>query len=57
MSQAPFAVRKMRFGSMLGMKCEFEDTLWESLTDPYAKLAMGQTAEKLRAQYKRSDID
>ncbi|WKY02645.1 hypothetical protein Q1695_016145 [Nippostrongylus brasiliensis] len=59
MSQAPFAVRNMRFGSVLGMKYEFEDTLWESLTDPYAKLAMGQTAEKLGAQYKvsRSEAD
>nr|CDJ94513.1 Thiolase domain containing protein [Haemonchus contortus] len=59
MTQTPFAVRNIRFGTALGMKYEFEDMLWESLTDSYAKLAMGQTAEKLGAQYKvsRSDAD
>ncbi|VDP02368.1 unnamed protein product [Heligmosomoides polygyrus] len=57
MTQVPFAVRNIRFGTALGMKYEFEDTLWESLSDPYAKLAMGQTAEKLGAQYKVSRAD
>ncbi|VDO52292.1 unnamed protein product [Haemonchus placei] len=59
MTQTPFAVRNVRFGTALGMKYEFEDMLWESLTDSYAKLAMGQTAEKLGAQYKvsRNDAD
>ncbi|CAI4222290.1 unnamed protein product [Auanema sp. JU1783] len=59
MSQVPFAVRNIRFGTGLGQKYEFEDMLWESLSDPYCKLAMGQTAEKLGAQYKvtRADAD
>ncbi|CAD6193013.1 unnamed protein product [Caenorhabditis auriculariae] len=52
MSMVPFAVRNIRFGTALGQKYEFEDMLWDSLSDPYAKLAMGQTAEKLGAQYK-----
>ncbi|KAF1760124.1 hypothetical protein GCK72_008370 [Caenorhabditis remanei] len=52
MSMVPFAVRDIRFGTALGKKYEFEDMLWDSLSDPYAKLAMGQTAEKLGAQYK-----
>lgn len=54
MTQVPFAVRNIRFGTALGVKYEFEDMLWESLSDTYAKLAMGQTAEKLGAQYKVS---
>ena len=29
-----------------------EDSLWAGLTDSYAKLPMGLTAEKLGAQYK-----
>ena len=33
-----------------GMKAE--DSLWAGLTDSYAKLPMGLTAEKLGAQYK-----
>ncbi|KAK6017699.1 thiolase protein, partial [Ostertagia ostertagi] len=59
MSQTPFAVRNTRFGTALGVKYEFEDMLWESLTDTYAKLAMAQTAEKLGAEYKvtRNDAD
>uniref|UniRef100_A0A0K0DQ91 AAA domain-containing protein n=1 Tax=Angiostrongylus cantonensis TaxID=6313 RepID=A0A0K0DQ91_ANGCA len=56
-AQVPFAVRNVRFGTALGAKYEFEDMLWESLSDPYAKLSMGQTAEKLRAQYKVSCTD
>ncbi|VDM76044.1 unnamed protein product [Strongylus vulgaris] len=52
MTQVPFAVRNIRFGTALGMKYEFEDMLWESLSDSYAKMAMGQTAEKLGQQYK-----
>ncbi|CAJ0953216.1 unnamed protein product, partial [Mesorhabditis belari] len=52
MSQTPFVVRNVRFGTALGQKYEFEDNLWESLTDSYAQLPMGMTAEKLGAQYK-----
>ncbi|CAI5444631.1 unnamed protein product [Caenorhabditis angaria] len=59
MSMVPFAVRNIRFGTALGTNYQFEDMLWDSLSDSYAKLAMGQTAEKLGAQYKvtRKDAD
>jgi acetyl-CoA acyltransferase 2 len=51
MSQAPFAVRNIRFGTGLGKKYEFEDTLWEGLTDNQIKTPMGVTAENLGAKY------
>nr|BAN20370.1 yippee interacting protein [Riptortus pedestris] len=59
MSQAPFAVRNIRFGAPLGSKIDFEDTLWVGLTDTYCNLPMGLTAEKLGAQYKitRDEVD
>lgn len=71
MSQAPFAVRNIRFGTVLGANMEvrlldfyydsfqFEDTLWQGLTDQYIKTPMGITAEKLGAQYKltRKEVD
>lgn len=59
MSQIPFAVRNIRFGTALGVQYQLEDMLWDSLTDTYAKLPMGMTAEKLGAQYKvtRKDCD
>ncbi|KJH42050.1 thiolase protein [Dictyocaulus viviparus] len=57
MTDIPFVVRNVRFGTALGTKYEFEDMLWESLSDPYAKLSMGQTAEKLGAHYKVSRTD
>lgn len=59
MSQAPYAVRNIRFGAPLGSKIEFEDTLWVGLTDTYCKLPMGLTAEKLAEQYKlsRNEVD
>ncbi|KAK9497695.1 hypothetical protein O3M35_004370 [Rhynocoris fuscipes] len=59
MSQAPYAVRNIRFGAPLGSKIEFEDTLWVGLTDTYCGLPMGLTAEKLAAQYKipRNEVD
>lgn len=52
MSQAPFAVRNVRFGTALGSTYAFEDTLWAGLTDSYCGLPMGMTAEKLGAQFK-----
>ncbi|MFH4984862.1 hypothetical protein AB6A40_011571, partial [Gnathostoma spinigerum] len=52
MSQTPFAVRNIRFGTSLATPYEFEDVLWAGLTDSYANMAMGMTAEKLGAQYK-----
>ncbi|KAK0423407.1 hypothetical protein QR680_008128 [Steinernema hermaphroditum] len=52
MSQTPYTVRNVRFGTTLGANYEFEDTLWKGLTDSHVKLPMGMTAEKLGAQYK-----
>ncbi|XP_043260251.1 3-ketoacyl-CoA thiolase, mitochondrial isoform X1 [Colletes gigas] len=59
MSQAPFVVRNVRFGTLLGQKYEFEDSLWVGLLDTYCNLPMGMTAEKLGAQYglKREEVD
>ncbi|KAL3075433.1 hypothetical protein niasHT_037593 [Heterodera trifolii] len=51
MSQAPFAVRGARFGTQLGAKIEFEDVLWQGLTDAHANMPMGITAENLGAKY------
>ncbi|XP_077261429.1 yippee interacting protein 2 [Temnothorax americanus] len=59
MSQAPFVVRNVRYGTALGQKYEFEDSLWVGLLDTYCNLPMGITAEKLGAQYnlKREEVD
>ncbi|KAL1114927.1 hypothetical protein AAG570_007750 [Ranatra chinensis] len=59
MSQAPYAVRNIRFGSPLGTPLEFEDTLWAGLTDTYCKLPMALTAEKLAEKYNigREEVD
>lgn len=59
MSQAPYAVRNMRFGTTLGVNLQLEDTLWVGLTDTYCKLPMALTAEKLGEQFgiKREDVD
>ncbi|XP_060805413.1 3-ketoacyl-CoA thiolase, mitochondrial [Amyelois transitella] len=51
MTQAPFAVRGVRFGTILGSNYAFEDTLWSGLTDSYCGLPMGMTAEKLGGQF------
>lgn len=52
MSQAPFVVRNVRFGTGLGQNYQFEDSLWVGLTDSFCKLPMALTAENLAAQYK-----
>ncbi|XP_025074670.1 LOW QUALITY PROTEIN: 3-ketoacyl-CoA thiolase, mitochondrial-like [Pogonomyrmex barbatus] len=59
MSQAPFRVRNIRYGTVLGQKYEFEDFIWTGLFDTYCNLSMGLTAEKLGAQYKlkREEVD
>jgi len=59
MSQAPYAVRNTRFGTKLGQDIKFEDTLWQGLTDAYAKTPMGITAENLAKKYNisRQDAD
>lgn len=53
MSQAPYVVRNARWGVRYGSS-EFEDTLNQGLTDIYAELPMGLTAENLAEQYKIS---
>ncbi|XP_057334052.1 3-ketoacyl-CoA thiolase, mitochondrial isoform X2 [Microplitis mediator] len=59
MSQTPFVVRNVRFGTVLGQKIDFEDALWVGLADSYCKLPMGGTAEKLGAKYgvTREEVD
>ncbi|XP_005372969.1 PREDICTED: 3-ketoacyl-CoA thiolase, mitochondrial isoform X1 [Chinchilla lanigera] len=59
MSQAPFCVRNVRFGTRFGFDIKLEDSLWEGLTDPHVKLAMALTAENLAVQHKisREDCD
>ena len=61
MSQAPFVIDGVssRFGVALGKGLKAEDSLWAGLTDSYAGLPMGLTAEKLAEQYNitRADCD
>ena len=51
MSQAPYAIRGVRWGTVLGRPPPMEDTLWSSLTDSYCNLPMAMTAENLAVQY------
>lgn len=53
MSQAPHIIRGARWGLGLG-KGQLEDYLWTGLTDTYAGLPMGMTAENLAVEYKIS---
>lgn len=59
MTQAPFAVRDIRFGTTLGKAPAMEDTLWSSLTDTFTGMPMGMTAEKLAEthQISQEDVD
>lgn len=59
MSQSPFVVRNIRFGTSLGTPMAFEDSLWTGLLDTYCKLPMALTAENLAEQYKipREEVD
>ena len=50
MSQAPH-IANIRWGTQLGKSPVLIDTLWESLRDSYAGLAMGETAENLADRY------
>jgi acetyl-CoA acetyltransferase family protein len=58
MSQAPHVIRGARWGLPLG-RSNMEDSLWESLVDPYCDLGMANTAENLARQYNisRDDVD
>jgi len=51
MSNSPFVVRNTRFGTSLGSSYEFEDLLWEGLTDQHIKTPMAITAENLGEKY------
>ncbi|KAM6475068.1 3-ketoacyl-CoA thiolase, mitochondrial isoform 2-T2 [Liasis olivaceus] len=51
MSQMPYAVRNIRFGTKLGVDLKLEDTLWAGLTDLHIQTPMGVTAENLAAKY------
>eukprot|EP01135_Chromosphaera_perkinsii_P003101 Nk52_evm9s235 gene=Nk52_evmTU9s235 len=51
MSQCPYAVRNIRFGTKLGQDPVLEDTLWAGLTDSLYSSPMGITAENLAAKY------
>ncbi|NP_001296201.1 3-ketoacyl-CoA thiolase, mitochondrial [Equus przewalskii] len=59
MSQAPFCVRNVRFGTRFGSDLKLEDTLWTSLTDTHVQLTMAITAENLAVKHKisREDCD
>lgn len=59
MSQAPFAVRDMRFGTTFGRAPAMEDTLWSSLTDSFTGMPMAMTAEKLAVTHgiSQEDVD
>jgi acetyl-CoA C-acetyltransferase/acetyl-CoA acyltransferase 2 len=59
MSQAPFAVRDMRFGTTFGKAPAMEDTLWSSLTDSFTGMPMAMTAEKLAVTHgiSQEDVD
>src|SRR5574340_666624 len=58
MTQAPYVIRGARTGLSLG-EHQFEDYLWESLTDSYCGCPMAVTAENLAKQYdiSREQID
>nr|QBH73976.1 mitochondrial 3-ketoacyl-coa thiolase [Orthoderella ornata] len=59
MSQSPFVLRNMRFGTTLGVNQELEDALWLGLMDTYCKMPMAITAENLAEKYsvKREEAD
>ena len=59
MSQAPHVVRGARWGLRLGPTAQFEDSLWESLTDPQCGFSMAETAENLADKYEldRTAVD
>lgn len=58
MSQAPYLVRGARWGLRMG-NTEFQDYLWEALTDPFCGCDMANTAENLAQQYSlsRQEVD
>jgi acetyl-CoA acyltransferase 2 len=59
MSQCPYSVRNIRWGTKFGEQLKLEDSLWDALTDSYAGVAMAITAENLAVQHNitRKDVD
>jgi acetyl-CoA acetyltransferase family protein len=59
MSQAPHVVRGARWGLKFGPVSQFEDSLWEALTDPQCGFSMAETAENLAEKYhlERKEVD
>jgi acetyl-CoA acyltransferase 2 len=59
MSQAPHAVRGIRWGTRLGAAPVLEDLLWQGLTDQQCGCPMGITAENLAVKYAipRTEVD
>lgn len=57
MSQSPHAVRGIRWGVRMGVSPVLEDMLTEGLRDSFCSMSMGDTAEKLGAQYDISRAD
>ncbi|KAB0379093.1 hypothetical protein FD755_010671 [Muntiacus reevesi] len=59
MSQAPYCVRNIRFGTKFGSELKLEDTLWTGLTDSHIQMPMAITAENLavKHQISREDCD
>lgn len=59
MSQAPYVIRGIRWGTRLGTAPAMEDVLWQGLTDRQCGCSMGITAENLAARYDitRKDAD
>ncbi len=55
MSQAPYVLRKARFGYRLGHS-EMEDFLQVSLTDAHVKMPMAMTAERVGEKYEISRL-
>ena len=59
MSQAPYVLRGIRWGTRLGTPPAVEDQLWQGLTDRQCGCSMGITAENLAGRYgiTREDAD
>jgi acetyl-CoA acyltransferase 2 len=59
MSQAPYVLRGIRWGTRLGTPPAVEDLLWQGLTDRQCGCSMGITAENLAGRYgiTRNDAD
>ena len=59
MSQAPYAIRGIRWGTKVGSPPVMEDVLWQGLTDRHCGCSMGITAENLAVRYgiTRADAD